>query len=76
MYGYILAIVGSILLFVILAVLFASGTFRSTKSPREDIKRGSTYAEPLEDEVNLSQIEEIEDQPSISPSTPEKEKQS
>ncbi|MFP4352916.1 MAG: hypothetical protein ACLFSZ_09040 [Puniceicoccaceae bacterium] len=72
MYGYLFAILGSLLLVGILAALMASGAFRSGKSPREDIKRGTTYAEPLEEEIDTSQAEEVDGSTPPPPATPKK----
>lgn len=55
MHRYIFAILGLLLLILIVAAILGSINYRKSKSPREDIKRGRTFAEPLEEEPNVSQ---------------------
>ncbi|MGE9291170.1 MAG: hypothetical protein ACQKBT_09280 [Puniceicoccales bacterium] len=57
MYGYIFAIVGTLVLIVVIGAVLATGSFRNSKSNREDFNRGTSYAEPQSEGTTTAEVE-------------------
>lgn len=76
MYRYIFAILGLLLLILIVVTFLGSINYRKSKSPREDIKRGRTLAEPLEEDPNVSQTKGDDFQTPSSSKRPEEKNHS